>query len=140
MEEYRAEAKNVNAFVSQVVNYVKSGHYFYVRCMIKDRKNQKDPAEVDARVIEAYGIARKRWQRKRRHLKDNAGIHYLRYGKVYVMLLTKGKHKKFYEEHGENVADIRRKGLSVFAYLIKYSYSEKEKRFKVSVRLNPEEV
>ena len=140
MTEYPCEARNVNAFVSQVVNYVKSGHYYYVQCMIKERRNQTDPKEVDARVLQTYGIARKRWQRKRRHLKDNAGIHYLRYQNHYVFMLTKGKHKKFYGDHGHNVLDIRRKSLNVFSYAIKYRHSEELGRNKVFVRLGDEEL
>jgi len=140
MERYRSEARNVNAFVTQVVRYVNGGHYFYVRCMMKDRKHQAAPEEVDRRVLEKYEIARPRWQRKRRYLKEKAGIHYLRFARLYVLMLTKGKHEPFYRDHGDSVCDIRRKALEVFAYSVRYSYSVREKRWRVFVRLTSEEL
>ena len=139
MNEYPCVARNVNAFVRQVVRYVNSGHYFFVRCLMKDRKNQIRPEEVDELMIKKYGIARKRWQRKRRHLKEKAGIHYIRFGRLYVLMLSKGKHEAFYRDHGNSKLDIRRKSMEVFSYSIKHSYSVREKREKVFVRLNDQE-
>ena len=37
-EVYRWEAKSEGAFVKQVVKLVASGHYFYVRCKIGEKR------------------------------------------------------------------------------------------------------
>ena len=93
MADYQFEARNVAAFVSQIVRYVASGHYFYVRVLIPEKKGL---ASVDAKLVERYNVSKKRWQRKRRHLKETAGIHYLRCNRCAVLMLTKGKHEAFY--------------------------------------------
>jgi hypothetical protein len=131
--EYRVEARDIGTFLSQVVRYVSSGHYFYIRCLIPERK---DPHAVDAKIVELYDIARKNWQRKRRYLRDRAGIHYLRYGRLFVVMLTKGRHDAFYRDHGAQVSDIRRTALKAFGYSIRYSCSQADCRRKVFVRLD----
>ncbi len=135
MADYQFEARNVAAFVSQIVRYVASGHYFYVRVLIPDKK---ELASVDAKLVERYNVSKKRWQRKRRHLKETAGIHYLRCNRCAVLMLTKGKHEAFYRDHGENIRDIRREALKVFGYSIRFGFSEQTKAWKVSVRLDRE--
>ena len=133
--DYPCEAKSIDAFLAQLVRYVASGHWFYVRCRIPAGKN---PQRVDEKLLRLYDIRRPRWQRKRRHLKDNAGIHYLRYDRLFVILLTKGQHETFYRDHGPSVLDIRRTALKAFGYSIRWSFSEAEKRSRASVRLDKE--
>ena len=133
---YPCEAGNIDAFLAQLVRYVSSGHYFYIRCLIP---KGKDPAAVDCKLLDLYGIRRKRWQRKRRNLKSNAGIHYLRYDRLFVVMLTKGQHEAFYRDHGDCVLDIRRTALKAFGYSIRWGFSESERRYRVSVRLDREQ-
>ena len=45
---YRCEARNIDGFLSQLIRYVSSGHYFYITGRIPERK---DPAVVDAKLI-----------------------------------------------------------------------------------------
>lgn len=136
MSDYRYEARDVAGFVAQLVRYVSSGYFFYVRVLVPDGK---DPAAVDAKLLERYGIGGKRWRRERRNLKDASGIHYLRCNRCVVLMLTKGRHDAFYADHGDNVRDIRREAMKVFGYSIRYSFSELKKGWKVSVRLDKEE-
>jgi len=130
---YRHEAASIDGFVAQVVRYVSSGHYFYVRMIIPPHK---DPKAVDEKLLRLYDIARPSWRRERRRLKKSAGIHYLRYDRLAVIMLSKGRHDAFYADHSQSVADIRRKSLKVFGYSIRNGHSATDKRDKVFVRLD----
>jgi hypothetical protein len=136
-EDYRYQTRDVPGLISQIVRYVHhGGHYFYLRGLVPEHK---DPHFVAEKLINRYGIRRRRWQRKRRHLKETASIHLLMRNRLWVLMLSKGKHKQFYEDHGANVLDIRRTALKVFGYSIRYTHSEIEKTWKVFVRLDAEE-
>ncbi len=135
-QEYRYEVKSVDGFLSQVVRYVAcGGHYFYIRVRVPEGK---DPRAVAEKLLDRYDIRKKRWQRKRRHLKETASIHLLQFQELIVILLTKGEHKTFYADHQNQVRDIRRTALKVFGYSIRYTFSETEKRHKVFIRLDAE--
>ena len=131
--DYRYEATSVDGLVAQVVRYVASGYYFYVRCLIPEHKA---PKVVDAKLLARYRICQPRWRRERRRLKQNAGVHYLRHNRLFVLMLTKGRHEPFYADHGQKVIDIRRVALKAFGYSIRYAFSRESKRWKVSVRLD----
>ena len=135
-QEYRYEVKNIDGFLSQAVRYVAcGGHYFYIRVRVPQGKA---PRVVAEKLLDRYDIRKKRWQRKRRHLKETASIHLLLYQELIVVMLTKGQHKAFYADHHSQVKDIRRTALKVFGYSIRYTFSENEKRHKVFVRLDAE--
>lgn len=135
-EDYRYEVKSVDAFLSQVVRYVANGgHYFYIRVKVPEGK---DPRAAAEKLLDRYDIRKKRWQRKRRHLKETASIHLLLYQEVIVIMLTKGQHKGFYDDHASQVRDIRRTALKAFGYSVRYTFSETEKRHKVFIRLDAE--
>jgi hypothetical protein len=131
---YRCQAKSLDGVVAQLIRYVASGHYFYVTGRIPERK---DPVVVDAKLIGLYGVAKPRWARARRRLRGTAGIHYLRYGHFFVLIATHGKHA-FFEDHATTFRDIRRRALHIGGYAIRYTYSERERRWKVFVRLDRE--
>lgn len=130
---YRYEATSVDGFVAQVVRYAAAGYYFYVRCLIPEHK---DPRAVDAKLLARYRVCQPRWRRERRRLKYNAAAHYLRYDRLLVIMLTRGRHEPFYADHGQNVLDIRRVALKAFGYSIRYALSRESKRWNVSVRLD----
>ena len=135
-EEYQYQTRSVAAFISQIVRYIRhGGHYFYVRCLVPEGK---DPEVVATKLIDRYDIRRKRWQRKRRHLKNTASIHYLARNRLFVIMLSRGENKAFYADHGQNVLDIRRTALKAFGYSIRFTFSEIEKDWKVFVRLDAE--
>ena len=131
---YQCEAKSVDAFIAQLIRYVASGHYFYLTGRIPDRK---DAAAVDRKLVELYGIAKPRWARARRRLAGTAGIHYLRHGRLFVLIATHGKHP-FFEDHATSFCDVRRQALHVGGYAVRYTYSVREQRWKVFVRLDRE--
>jgi len=135
-QEYRYETKNIDGFLSQLVRYVANGgHYFYIRVKVPEGK---DPLAVATKLLDRYNVRKSRWQRKRRHLKETASIHLLQFHEVIVIILTKGKHKAFYDDHASQVMDIRRTALKVFGYSVRYTFSELEKRYKVFIRLDAE--
>ena len=137
MEVYQYEARNVAAFVSQIVRYIASGYFFYVRITIPE---SKDVTAVDAKLLARYDVSKKRWQRKRRNLNESAAIHYLRCNRCAVLMLTKGNHQAFYQDHASAVRDVRRCSMSVFDYSIKSSFCQTLGRQKVNVRLSAETV
>jgi len=130
---YRYLAKSRAAFVSQVVNYIAKGYYFYVVCKIPEKK---DPELVDAKMLDLYGVQTRRWQRVRRNLKDAAAVHYLRFDRTFVLMVTKGRHDAFYRDHGQAKRDVRRQALYVFGYCIRRSLCEVERRYRIAVRLD----
>ena len=133
-QEYRYEVKSVDGFLAQVVRYVAcGGHYFYIRVRVPEGK---DPRAVAEKLLDRYDIRKKRWQRKRRHLKATASIHLLQYRETIVIMLSKGEHRTFYADHQSQVRDIRRTALTVFGYSIRSTFSETEKRRKVFIRLD----
>ena len=89
---------------------------------------------MDGKLLALYDADRPKWKRQRRRLLGQAGIHYLRYGRFWVIVLTKGEHSAFYRDHGPHVLDIRRTALKFAGYSVRYSYSELEKRYRVFVR------
>ncbi len=129
---YQCEAKTLDGFLAQLVRYVASGHYFYVTGVIPERK---EPAQVDAKLTQLYGIGKPKWQRARRRLGEQAGMHYLRHDRFFVLIATHGRHQIF-SDHEKNIRDIRRTALKVRGYSIRYSFSEVDKRWKVFVRLD----
>ncbi len=91
--EYRCVAASVEGFVQQLaVAYVTHGYWFYVRGEIPERK---DPAAVDQKLIERYGIAISKWARARRKRQGLANMQYLRHERTFVLLATKGQHEFF---------------------------------------------
>lgn len=132
--DYRYEAKSLDAFVAQLMRYVCSGHYFYFTGRIPERK---DVTTVDRKLVERYAVAKPRWARARRRLAGRAGIHYLRHGRFFVLIATHGQHQ-FFVDHATSFRDIRRRALHVGGYAIRRTYSAREKRWKIFVRLDRE--
>ena len=84
---YRHEATSVAGFVAQIIRYISSGHYFYVRVLIPEHKH---PRTVDQKLLKLYDVARPAWRRERRNLKQSAGIHYLRHDRLAVLIERPG--------------------------------------------------
>lgn len=101
---YRCVAASVAGFVQQLaVSYVTHGYYFYVLGRIPDHKL---PAETDQKIISQYGIDVSKWTRARRKKDGLANVHYLRYGRFFVLLATHGEHP-FFEAEAKQIQDIR---------------------------------
>ena len=112
---YRCVATSVAGFVQQLaVCYVGRGYYFYVRGGIPPHK---DPAVIDRKLVERYGIAVSKWTRCRRRKRGQASLQYLRHGGFFVLLATHGEHP-FFASEGRLVRDIRRQPLRFMGYAI----------------------
>jgi hypothetical protein len=112
---YRCVATSVAGFVQQLaVCYVGRGYYFYVRGGIPAHK---DPAAIDRKLVERYGIAVSKWTRCRRRKRGQASLQYLRHGDFFVLLATNGEHPVIASE-GRLVRDIRRQPLRFMGYAI----------------------
>ncbi|WZO97324.1 hypothetical protein EP7_004349 [Isosphaeraceae bacterium EP7] len=127
---YRCVATSVGGFVQQLaVAYVCRGYHFYSSSVIPD---DKDPAEVDEKLIARYGIACSKWERARRKRAGIASVQYLRHRRSIVIVATKGS-GRFFEE--EAFRDFRRRPF----YFAGYSISCKrgrDGRLHPSVRLS----
>ena len=113
--EYRCEATSVEGFVQQLaVSYVANGYWFYVTGLIPERK---DARAVDAKLLHKYGIAVSKFARYRRKAAGRANVQYLRFGRFYILLATRGRHEIFGEER---LKDCREEPIKFGSYSIGY--------------------
>ena len=71
------------------------------------------------RLIEKYGIGVSESTRARRKRLGQANLQYLRLGRTFVILATKGQHK-FFEAEFKSIHDIRHTPLKIGGYSISY--------------------
>ena len=117
MTNYRCVATNVAAFIQQLaVSYVGRGYLFYATGRIPDGK---DPRDVDAKLIDRYGIAISKWTRARRKPLGLANMQYIRHGRFFVLLSTHGRHV-FFERERAAVRDARRVSVKYAGYSVSY--------------------
>lgn len=110
-------ATSVEGFVQQLaVCYVPHGYWWYVAGRIPARK---DPAEVDAKLVERYDIGLSERARARRKQLGKANMQYLRYGRFFLLLATEGNHP-FKAAERTVIRDIRRVPLRFEGYSISY--------------------
>src|SRR5688572_12808048 len=103
----QCEARTLPSFIQQLaVSFVAKGYLFYVTGEVPERKN---PADVDAKLIERYGAGLSQWSRARRKRAGFASVRYLRHGRFFVLIATRGRHPLFERESG--IRDIRRHPL-----------------------------
>lgn len=114
---YRVEAKSVEGFIQQIACcYLRHGYWFYVTGQVP---TDKDPRSVDDKLIRKYGIAISESTRRRRKQAGNANLQYIRHGRFFAILATKGRHPFFEEEQGR-LRDIRVAPLRYAGYAISY--------------------
>jgi hypothetical protein len=131
---YRCEAESAAGFVQQLaVSYIGHGYVFYVTGEIPAAK---DPATVDAKLIARYGIGISRWARTRRKKAGLANMHYLRYGRFFVLLASHGEHRFFTDE--PNFRDVRRDAIRFAGYSISLKKGA-DGRLHPSVRIHSDE-
>ena len=134
--QYRCETRSTDAFLAQLTRLVSSGHYFYFLCTLKDGK---DPSKLDEKLIRLWNLDKPAWKREARRRGRSPNIHYLRFRRTYLLISTHGtsqdgKPHPFFTEYQPQ--DITRKGLSVFAYQVRYPYSKTAGKRRLFVRLN----
>lgn len=115
MSEYQCEATSLGGFVQQLaVAYVAHGYWFYVTGSIPERK---DPADVDRKLIQRYGLGLSRWAVARRKRGGGANLQYLRFGRFFVLLATKGEHP-FFQEEAASVRKVQNVPIKIGGYAI----------------------
>jgi hypothetical protein len=130
---YRCEAASVNGFVQQLAcNLVNKGYWYYVVGQVPPRK---DPAAVDAKLIEMYKLDQSKWVRARRKAKGLANVAYLRYERFFILLATAGEHILYQREAA--VRDFRRQPIRFHGYSIGCGKGS-DGRYHASVLIDPD--
>lgn len=113
--QYRYETVSLEGFVQYLAaNLLPHGYWFYVTGRVPEGK---DPRVVDEKLMSKYGVRLSRQQRARRKLAGLANVHYLRLGRLWVLLATHGEHFLFDEERA-SIKDIRHTPIQVGGYSI----------------------
>lgn len=111
----RAEATSLAGFIQQLaVCLVGRGYWFYVLGTVPAGK---EPARVDAKLVERYRTDLSKWARLRRKRAGLANVSYLRFGRTFVLVATHGR-GEFFDEEGEEVRDARREPIKVGGYAV----------------------
>ena len=131
MNEYRFETKSINAFVDQIVRLLGKGYFRCIRVRIPDHK---DPRAVVDKVLGLYDVRQPRWRRERRNLKASAAVHLVWFDRMFVLMLSKGRHDAIEADHHKNLLNLNRTALNVFGYSIKRDVRSR----KTNIRLTPE--
>ena len=114
LPRYRWEATSIEGFVQQLaVSYISHGYFFYVSGVVPGRK---DPAAVDRKLLEKYGVVMSKWARARRKAAGLANVHYLRHGRFWVLVATRGQGHPFFEE--EPFLDVRERPIKFASYAV----------------------
>lgn len=123
---YPCEATSLEGFIQQLAcNVLPHGFYFFVQGRVPEGK---DPRAVDAKLIEKYGVHLSRSARSRRKRAGLANVHYIRFGREWVLLASHGQ-SPFYEAEASNIRDVRKVALKVGGYslrVVKGGYLRKE--------------
>mgnify|MGYP001247312489 CR=1 FL=1 len=131
--EYRYIAVSIDGFVEQLVRYVNTGHYFYVSGRIPDGKT---PESIDAKLIQRYGVDRKRWERSRRKQAGFSSVHYLRYEQQFILVATHGQHEFFDAHSDDQLRDCRRVGIRFGGYSIRRHACGRTGKWHTLVRID----
>lgn len=112
---YRCVASGVTGFVQQVATaYVPHGYWFYSQGFVPEGKVG---AAIDAKLIAKYGVALSKWQRARRKRLGQANVQYIRLGRTFLLMATKGRHD-FFEAESATIRDLRKTPIKVGGYSI----------------------
>ena len=108
------EVHSVAAFVQQLaVSLVGQGYWFYVTGEIPPEKSAE---AVDQKLVERYGVGVSKWSRARRKAAGLANVRYLRHGRFFVLIATRGDHAFFALEPAFH--DVRRRPIKYGGYSI----------------------
>ena len=112
---YPCVASSLTGFVQQVATaYLPHGYWFYSQGFVPEGKC---PEAVDAKLIAKYGVALSKWQRTRRKQAGLANVQYIRHGRIFLIMATKGRHSFFAEEAGV-IRDARKTPIKIGGYSI----------------------
>lgn len=112
---YRCVASGLTGFVQQVATaYVPHGYWFYSQGFVPEGKAV---GAVDEKLIAKYGVAMSKWQRARRKRLGQANVQYIRLGRIFLLMATKGRHD-FFEAESAAIRDLRKTPIKVGGYSI----------------------
>lgn len=112
---YRCVASNLTGFVQQLATaYIPHGYWFYCQGYVPEGKS---PETVDTKLMSKYEVSLSKWQRARRKRLGRANIQYLRLGRTFLILATKGQHP-FFGEEVASIRDIRKVPVKIGGYAI----------------------
>ena len=131
--QYRYEARSADGFVEQLVRYVNAGHFFYVTGRVPP---DKEPAQVDDKLLRRYQIELPRWERSRRKQAGRASVHYLRHERFFILAATHGEHPFFDVHSAAQIQDCRRNGIKFSGYSIRRGCCERTGKAHTLVRLD----
>jgi hypothetical protein len=115
--QYRSEVVSVTGFVQQIAcSFLRHGYWWYVTGCIPAGK---DARSVDRKLVEKYGVAVSESTRARRKQLGFANLQYIRHGRFFAILATKGQHR-FFDAEATGIRDIRRIPLQYAGYSISY--------------------
>lgn len=113
--EYRYIATSVEGFVQQLAsNLLPHGYWFYVQGRVAEGKSAD---ELDAKLLDKYGVRLSRQARARRKLAGSANLHYLRHERDWVLLASHGEHP-FFAAEAQNIRDVRKAPIHFEGYSI----------------------
>ena len=133
---------SIDAFLSQVVRLAGRGYYF---CFYNELKPGKDPEQLDRKLIERWELDKPYWKREKRRRGEAPSIWYLRYGRKYLLMATRGRSVErgregephpFFEEYDSVLFDIRKHALYFCGYSIRYPRSKTTGKHQAFVRLD----
>jgi hypothetical protein len=132
----RCEASSPEGFIQQLaVGYVSRDYRYYVTGWIPAKK---DPRFTDEKIVRQYGIGLTKSSRMRRKQAGYANVQYLRLGRFFIIIASRGIHP-FFKEEGERVRDMHRPPFFRFGgYSIKRVYCTNRRRWRTSVRIDQE--
>jgi hypothetical protein len=131
---YRYVATSLPGFLQQLaVHYMGHGYLFFVTGNIPEGK---DPARTDAKILAQYPVALSRWAKARRKRAGLGNVHYIRYGRFFVILATHGA-TEFFEGEGARVRDAREHAVNVGGYSVSVRRGV-DRRLHPSVCIHPE--
>lgn len=137
---YRCVAHSRDGFVHYLVtSLICRGYWFYVTGWIPEGK---DAESIDRKLIEKYDCAISKATRWRRKKLGKANVQYLRCGRFFMLIATKGEHRFFIEE--ASIRDIRKTPLKFSGYSISFRRDGRPSgktngiRYRVHVRIESE--
>ena len=131
---YQFVATSLEGFLQQLaVHYMAHGYVFFVAGNIPV---QKDPAKTDEKILGQYPIAISKWAKARRKRAGLGNVHYIRYGRFFVILATHGA-TEFFDGEGERVRDAREHAVNIGGYSVSLRRGV-DRQFHPSVSIHPE--
>lgn len=116
---YLYKCEKLEGFLQQLaVAYVSNGKYFYYYSDVV--KAGRKPEATDRFWVEEFGVGISRWAKARRRQKGLANYQYIRWGRFYVLLVSRGDRSELPERVRKRLRDCRRSPIRFSCYRVSY--------------------